>query len=86
MRNLSSLLERLSKFLNKDELRKQRVLEVIEETTKAKLENKNIFIKEGVLEIEASPVFKNEIRLKETEIKTILKERYAIVIGRVLYR
>ena len=86
MKNISSLLERLTKFLNKDELRKQKVIETIEEKTKIKLNPKNIFIKEGVLELEASPVVKNEIRLKEEEIKNILRNKHNIIVGRVLYK
>ena len=80
MKGLDSLLNRISNILNKEELRKKSILDVIREKTKITLNPEQIFLKNGVLEIEASPVAKNEIKLKEDFLKQELK------ISRILYK
>lgn len=80
MRNLSSLLGRLSKVLNEDSSRKELVINTIKEKTGILLNSGQIFIKDGNLEIKASPAANNEIRLKEEDIRKELK------LLRVLYR
>lgn len=86
MENLSKLLERFSRSLNKDTLTKGFISEVIERTTKISLDGEKVNLKDGVLTIQCSPVFKNELRLKEERILTELKERHNIRISRVLYK
>ena len=86
MKNLLHLLERFSNSLHKDTLIKERIAETIFTYTKVKITNDKLLLKEGVLELEASAVVKNEIKLKEESIKTELKERFRINITRVLYK
>ena len=86
MKNLFSLLERFSKSLNKDVLAKENIIKIILERARVNLTPENITLKDGVLEIIASPVFKNEINLKESAILSELKERYNISVSRILYK
>lgn len=86
MENLSKLLERFSRSLNKDTLTKNFISEVIKKTTTLDLDGDKINLKEGILTIQCSPVLKNELKLKEERILTELKERHNISISRVLYK
>jgi len=86
MINLSNLLERFSKSLNKDSWTKETILSTILEKTRVNLPQENVFLKDGVLEIRASASAKNEIMLKEESIKTELKERYQISFSRIIYK
>lgn len=86
MKDLFKLLERFTKSLSKDVLAKEAVLQTILEHTRAKISIENISLKEGVLEINASPVVKNEINLKETAILSELKERHRISVSRIFYK
>ncbi|KKR26213.1 MAG: hypothetical protein A3F53_01250 [Candidatus Zambryskibacteria bacterium RIFCSPHIGHO2_12_FULL_48_10] len=86
MRNLSSLLERFAKILNKGSAVKENIAETVFNLAKVNLDPENIYLKNGVLEISASAPAKNEIRLKEEIIKTKLREVYKINISRVLYK
>lgn len=80
MKYLSTLLERISKTLNRDELVKGRVVEVVRNYTKVTLNPTKINLKNGVLELETGPAAKNEIRLKEEIIKKELQ------LSRILYK
>lgn len=86
MKNLNSLLERLSRVLNKDELIKSSVVSVLRDSVGVTISTNKINLKEGVLEVEASPAIKNEIKLKEERIKDELKEVYKINLIRILYK
>jgi hypothetical protein len=86
MRNLNSLLQRLSKVLNKDASIKDAVSNVIKGRIGVVIPQENISLKEGVLEIIGSPAVNNEIRLKEEGIKTELKEIYNINIYRIFFK
>ncbi|OHA92322.1 MAG: hypothetical protein A3J09_02495 [Candidatus Zambryskibacteria bacterium RIFCSPLOWO2_02_FULL_51_21] len=80
MKNLSKLLERFSNILNKDTETKNTIIRIIKDKTNIELKSNQINLKNGVLEVEASPVVKNEIRLKEDLLKQELK------ISRILYK
>ena len=86
MRNLTALLERFSRILNKDTFIKESIARVIENKTRATLLPESFSLKDGVLEIVTSPVIKNEISLKEDLIKSELKEVHHISISRILYK
>lgn len=86
MHNLNSLLERFAKILNKDSLIKEAIANTIKERARVILDPSQINLKEGVLEITAGPVAKNELRLKEDSIKEELRESRKIVITRILYK
>ncbi|MEX0919422.1 MAG: hypothetical protein WDZ64_01575 [Parcubacteria group bacterium] len=87
MRNISSLLEKISHLLDKDSVIKDSIQKVVEEKTRVKILKDNFILKEGVLEISSiSPTAKNEINLKETLIKKELKDSYNIIISRIFYK
>ena len=86
MRNLSLFLEKISRALNKDRYIKESVLGSIKEVSGIKLEDTNISLKEGILQINTTPGRKNEIVLKEREIISNLKNSHNINIVKVLYR
>ncbi|MBX4181455.1 hypothetical protein KW807_01150 [Candidatus Parcubacteria bacterium] len=85
MKNLFSLLERFTKVLDRGKLTKENIIKVVESQTRIILKEEDIHLKEGVLEINTSPVVKNEIRLKEEAIRSELKEAYNIKISFVRY-
>lgn len=86
MENLSKLLERFAKVLNKDRNVKEVVSQVVLARTRVSLSHESISLKEGVLEINTSPAAKNEIRLKEEAILNELKELHKLPISRILYK
>ena len=83
MKNLKSLLERFSKALNRDNVTKELIKEVVLDQTKINLKNFNY--KDGVLTIEAGAAAKNEIGLKEEKIKNELL-RNNLRIQRIIYK
>lgn len=86
MRNLSSLLERLANTLNKDTVIKEKIMRVIEQEAGVRLVDSQILLKDGVLELNSSPVVHSEIRLRESKIKDSLKSEDKIFISRILYK
>ena len=86
MKNLLSLLEKFSKVLNKESQTKQAIAEVIQKRVGAVVGPDKFLLKDGVLEVSASPTVKNEISLKEAAIKDELKESHGISISRILYK
>ena len=85
MKDLSSLIARISKALGSDTLFKSSVCEAIKECVGGNLLEQDISIKEGVLTLRASPSLKNEIRLKEEKIISCIKEKCGTRIVRILY-
>ena len=59
---------------------------VVLERTKVSLKPESFILKDGVLEIDASAVAKNEIRLKEDLIKDELKGVHNLSISRIFYK
>jgi hypothetical protein len=85
MRDLKKLLERISESLNKDDLIKERVIDVVKSKTKVTLKIQEVSVKNGVLEINTKPAAKNEIKLKESELIPELALR-GVYVSRVLYK
>lgn len=85
MRDLSTLLERISRALNKDSFIKGAIRDTVERCTRVLLPQDAISIKRDVLEITASSAGKNEIKFHEEEILNVLKSEYKIFISRILY-
>ena len=79
MKDLFNLLQRFSKSLNKDALLKEKIAQIISHYIKINLPPDNLNLKEGVLEISASPIVKNEIKLKEEKILSELREVSSII-------
>ena len=86
MKNLSSLLQRISAVLNRDDAVKGVIIETIKEKTEAELGKKDVSIRNGVLEIEASPIIKSELMLREESLLQELREVHKIFISRILYK
>lgn len=86
MKNIGSLLERLSKILNKDQAIKNSVIEAIKKMTGVTLSSESVELKEGILHISSFPAALNEIRLKEERIKDELREVYKISILKIFYK
>ena len=86
MRNLASLLERVSKALNRDRSAKEAIISVIYKHTKASLPGSSLTLRDGVLEVVTSSAIKNEIILKEEVIKDELKGAYEVFVTRFLFK
>ena len=86
MKNLNSLLERFKKSLGDDADLKKEIVKCIENNTKIKLEEKNIFIKNGILDINTTPVKQNEIRMKEDRIIHFLNTERGMFINKIFYK
>jgi hypothetical protein len=86
VKNLTDLLQRFASALSKKEDAKNAVIESVKRATNITLASEKISINEGVLQIEASQVAKNEISFKESYILAELKEIYGINITRILYK
>ncbi len=85
MKNLSSLLDKLTKSVNKDKIIKGTISDVVFLYTKVRLGESQVAIKDGILEVSASSIAKNEIKMREGEILDNLKNNQ-IFISRVTYR
>jgi hypothetical protein len=86
VKNLTDLLQRFASALSKKEDAKNAAIESVKRATNITLASEKISINEGVLQIEASQVAKNEISFKESYILAELKEIYGINITRILYK
>ncbi|MDQ3089719.1 MAG: hypothetical protein M3Q24_01020 [bacterium] len=86
MKDFSELLKKIYASLNKDTLEKENVLLELKNCTGAKLDSSSVFIRDGVLEISASPTLKNEIKLKEERLLTALKNNHKLSYTRILYK
>jgi hypothetical protein len=86
MKDFGSLLKKIYTSLNKDTLERENILYTLKNTTGVTLTSSDVFVREGVLEISASPVVKNEIRLKEDAILNTLKNSYNLSYSRVMYK
>ena len=85
MKNLFNLLERFSKSLNNDAYIKDAISKTIKEKCRVNLDLEKISLKDGVLEIETTQAAKNEINLKESNIKGELASQ-KIFVSRILYK
>lgn len=86
MKNLLNLLERFSNSLNKDTLTKEIITRTLKEEVGIQIDPEKISLKEGVLSIEASPIVKNEINLKEEILKNKLKKLLNLSTLNILYK
>ncbi len=86
MLNLDSLLGRFRKSLGRNVLAKEAIVETIEFTTGIKLKDEEVDIKEFVLEISTSPIKKNEIKLHEEEILSLVRTRTNQNIRKIFYK
>jgi len=85
MKNIQSLLERISKSLNKDSFQRSIVIEVVAKKTGVTLSPTNIFIKNHILQLTGSPALKNEIRLNEEEILKELRNLHQLPVSKILF-
>ncbi len=85
MKNLSSLLERLTGALHADARLRLAVSESVQECAGGLISDKDLEIKDGVLTIHASPALKNELRLKEKRLLDSIYEKSGKHITRIIY-
>lgn len=85
MKNLTDLLGRFVKSLNKDEIARQAVADACLNVARVTLAPGDISLKEGVLTIAAGAAAKNELKLKEEKFLASLREIYNIRVSRVIY-
>lgn len=85
MRNITSLLERFSRILDKDSVLKQGVSESIKQEIGIAIPASDIMLKNGVLELTAGSTVKNEIRLKEERLLASFREK-GIVVSKIFYK
>ena len=86
MRNLSSLLQRISKVLDRGRIHKEIVISVVLIHTNIPLKESQVCLKGGVLEITTTSIMKNEISLKEREILESLKLDHGIMVSKIFYK
>ncbi len=82
MRNLTDLLGRFAKSLYKDTDTKERIVSIIFTHTRIRLSPEKVSLKNGVLEINASPIAHQEIAFKQ---EAILNELQGVA-SRILYK
>lgn len=85
MKDLLNLLNKFRNSLNSDTTTKEAIQEVLKDKVRVNIKKENIFLKNGVLELVASPTMKSEIALKEEQVRNILKMR-GIIISRIIYK
>jgi hypothetical protein len=85
MKNLSTLLQRITQSLGRSEVEKEVVLSCLEKTASLSILPEDISIKGDALEIHASPGKKNLIHMKEA---AILRELNAcgVRVSRIFYK
>ena len=86
MINLSLLLEKFSQALDRESRHREIIEKVIKDKTGIALESGAVFKKDGVVEINATPAVKNEIALREQEIRAELKSVYRLTVTRIVYK
>lgn len=84
MRNLASLLERITKSLGKNVVHKEVVLSCLRKIG-MEMSEEDILIKGGTLEIHSTPGKKNFIKMKEAQLLRELKE-CGLYINRIFYK
>ena len=86
MINLDTLLDRFKKSLGKNVLAKESVMSVVEGETGINLLSEEIDIKDQTLEINTSPIKKNEIKLRQEEILAGVRARTGQNITKIFYK
>lgn len=85
MIDIAKLLHRISSSINKDSVVKQRVADTVRLQTHVQLTEGQISIRDGVLEIDASPSARSEISLHQQAILETLKSQQ-VFVSRILYK
>lgn len=86
MIELNSLLNRFKKSLGRNVLAKESVVAVVEATTGIRLLPEEININDQTLEINTSPIKKNEIKLNQEEILAGIRARTGQNVSKVFYK
>ena len=86
MKNLEALLKRFTNSLNKDNIAREAVGDVVFSIVRVKLSPPSISLKEGVLSIQAGAAAKNEMKLKEDEICEALENLHNIHVSRIIFK
>ena len=86
MINLDLLLDRFKKSLGRNVLAKEAVIVVVGSATGINLLPEEINIKDQTLEINTSPIKKNEIKLRQEEILSGVRARTGQNISKIFYK
>ena len=86
MLDLEKLLDRFRKSLGRNVLAKESIAQAIEMVSGIKLLPEEINLKEFTLEINTSPIKKNEVRLKENQILVEVRARTGQNINKIFYK
>ena len=68
MFNISNYLEKFKRIYESETAKKEAVISVIKEVVGITLKPESVTLKEGVLQIKASPLVRNEINMKKPAI------------------
>ena len=74
MIQIKDLLENLKNSLFSEELKKDEIRKIISEEIKVNLKSSDIEIKNGIINLNIKPIYKNEIFLKKEIIFSKLKD------------
>lgn len=85
MKNLSDLLSRIKLTLDKDAEERELVANYIKENLRFDLDPQNVSIKNDSLVIKTTPVKRNEIRMHEREILSLVRSSTGLNLKRILY-
>ncbi|MBX4200104.1 hypothetical protein KW790_01420 [Candidatus Parcubacteria bacterium] len=85
MKNLDSLLERISKSLGRSVVEKDLVISCLKKVLDISFLAEDISIKNGTLEIHTTPTKKSLIKIKESQILRELNEG-GVRVERVFYK
>ena len=86
MINLNTLLNRFKKSLDRNVFIKEAVVFVVENVTGIKLSPEDIDLKNFTLEINTSPIKKNEIRLNQEEILAGVRAKTGQNISKIFFK
>lgn len=86
MLNLNTLLNRFKKSLDRNVFIKEAVVFVVENVTGIKLSPEDIDLKNFTLEINTSPIKKNEIRLNQEEILAGVRAKTGQNISKIFFK
>ena len=68
MFNIGNFFEKFKRIYKDESDKKEKVISLIREITNITLDLSKITIKDGVLQIKASPIIRNEINMKKPDI------------------
>ncbi len=72
---ISDLLKKFQHITPPDIVVRKKIVEIVKEITNIELDKKDISVKNGVVFIKTTPIYKNEIFINKQTILSILKQK-----------